>query len=250
VSYLSDFEMDDYTNLASAKLLNIIGHSEYWTRQARINFDRFVSEGKNVLILSGNTMYWQVRYSEDKNQLICYRDADQDPEPNPLLKTVSWNTPFLRFPIISSIGADFDHGGYGRDSIAQGGWNGYKIVSNNSPLLEGLGLNAGDILSLPTVEYDGVPIASFNSNGYPIINTAALGFWKSEIIGFNPTTRNGIKTAGTFAALQKTTTSGKIINVGSTDWCGMKAVDGNPTLRALTLQMIQKLLRNEEIFSP
>ena len=28
--------------------------------------------GGHALILSGNTMWWQVRYNEDKTKLICY----------------------------------------------------------------------------------------------------------------------------------------------------------------------------------
>ncbi len=53
-------DLEDYSEIAGAKVVVIIGHSEYWTRRARENFDRYVLEGGNALVLSGNTMWWQV----------------------------------------------------------------------------------------------------------------------------------------------------------------------------------------------
>jgi hypothetical protein len=65
VGYICDADLDQYENISLARVLVIPGHNEYWTRQARKNFDQFVDGGKHALILSGNTMWWQVRYSED-----------------------------------------------------------------------------------------------------------------------------------------------------------------------------------------
>ena len=73
--------MDDYENIRGAKLLVVIGHSEYWTRTARLNFDRFVDEGCHALVLSGNTMWWQVRYSENKDRMICYKGGNDPAAP-------------------------------------------------------------------------------------------------------------------------------------------------------------------------
>ena len=103
--YIADSDMDLYDNIAKAKVLVIAGHSEYWTRQARLNFDRFVDEGGHALVLSGNTMWWQVRYTEDGSGLICYKDDALDPIPDPLLRTINWHEPKLAYPILSSIGA-------------------------------------------------------------------------------------------------------------------------------------------------
>jgi hypothetical protein len=79
VGYITDKEMEEFSNIKSAKLLIIPGHSEYWTRKARRNFDQFVRQGSNSLILSGNTMWWQARYNEDMTQIICFKDAKSDP---------------------------------------------------------------------------------------------------------------------------------------------------------------------------
>ena len=55
--YIVDADLDDYTQIQDTKIIIIAGHSEYWTRAARKNIDKFIASGKNVLILSGNTMY-------------------------------------------------------------------------------------------------------------------------------------------------------------------------------------------------
>lgn len=148
VGYITDVDMDDYNEIKNASLLVIPGHSEYWTLQARRNFDRFVAEGKDALILSGNTMWWQVRYEANNTQLVCYRTANEDPIKDPLLKTINWNELELKYPILQSIGVDFSLAGFGLKHPDKG-WDGFKIVNEKSPLLIGSNLKSGDIIKLP-----------------------------------------------------------------------------------------------------
>lgn len=248
INFICDKDMDNFSSIKDSKLLIIIGHSEYWTREARINFDRFVNEGNDVMILSGNTMWWQVRYNKQKNQLICYRVWKDDPITNILYKTVQWTDRDLKFPIINSIGGDFDLGGYGLKDDC--GWDGYKICLNNSPLLEGTFLKKGDILRLPSGEYDGTPLKGFNENGYPIADNSQLKFYKLEILGFDFGFRD-VKTCGTFMVLKKSESSGIIINGASYDWCspnGIGGVDGLK-IKQITVNMIEKLLNKQNVFS-
>jgi hypothetical protein len=247
VGYIADVDMEDYAWIEGSKILTIVGHSEYWTRQGRLNFDRFVENGGNALVLSGNTMWWQVRYTPDRKGLICYKDYP-DPISDPLLKTTHFVDYSLKYPIIKSIGADFDLGGYGVQEDK--GWNGYKVVRPDSPLLEGLGLQKGDIISLPTVEYDGAPLTGFDKDGYPIINTKLLGFEKIEMIGFDKGFRFQ-ETAGTFIAFRRKSSSGIVINMASTDWCsssGMGSASGD-MIKKITRNAITKLLNHQPVFS-
>ena len=112
IGYIADSDLDDYNTIKNAQIITIVGHSEYWTRKARKNFDQFVNTGKNAIILSGNTMWWQVRYTEN-NQLICHKVATTDPISDLLLKTIVWEDRTLEYSILTSIGADFPHGGCG-----------------------------------------------------------------------------------------------------------------------------------------
>lgn len=251
VGYITDADMEDYSNISLGKVLCFVGHNEYWTRQARMNFDQFVASGNNAIILSGNMMWWQVRYSdeEDQSKLICYKNYENDPVANPLLKTVLWNTEILDYPIISSIGADFDRGGYGLK--ADEGWNGYKIANASSPLLEGTGLSTGDIIACPTTEYDGAPIAAWDDNGYPVLDIDAMNVYKAELIGYDIGFR-GTKTYPTFIVLQRSSSSGIIINAASTDWCSANGMGGTSGqhIKTITHNAVIKLLNNEPVFAP
>jgi hypothetical protein len=248
IGYAADADLDVYERLSNAKIVVIVGHNEYWTRLGRLNFDKFVDNGGHALVLSGNNMWWQVRYSADKTGLICYKHHDNDPETDELLKTVEWTSPSLQYSILSSLGADFPHGGYGLKT--DNGWNGYKIIAPNSPLLEGLNLAKGDIISCPTSEYDGAPVTGFDGDGYPILDKAGLQFEKAEIVGFDKGFRVN-ETISTFIVSQKTKTSGVIVNTSSTDWCSSGGMGGSSgdKIKGITQNAIKKLLAGQTVFS-
>jgi hypothetical protein len=246
IGYVADSDLDDWASISQAKIIVLVGHNEYWTRAGRQNFDRFVDSGGDALILSGNTMWWQVRYADDRTKLLCYKQ-EPDPETDLLLQTKNWDNPQLNYPILKSIGEDFPRGGYGLRSDA--GWDGFKIADPDSPLLEGTGLTRGAILSCPTTEFDGVPIASFDAQGYPVIDYDKLGFEKVELIGFDKGFRVN-ETYGTFIVFKKHADSGTVVNTGSCDWCssrGMGGTDGEK-IKKITLNALRLLKNGEELF--
>jgi len=247
IDYIVDQDLDDYETFSYSKLLIIPGHNEYWTRKARINFDKFINSGKNSLILSGNTMWWQIRYSEDKTKMICYKIYKDDPIDDLELKTDLWTTRSLKYPIENSIGVNFNLGGFGDNNDK--GWNGYKIVNQNSPLLRGTGLKDGDIISCLSQEYDGTYLKFEKDKPYPVIDNR-YKFHKIELIGFDYGFRF-VETVGAFIALQRTKTSGVIVNTASTDWCsnrGMGGPDG-ATIKIITLNAINLLVSGSNVFS-
>jgi hypothetical protein len=248
VGFAADADLEDPATLAQARLLVIAGHSEYWTRTARRNFDRFVDAGGHALVLSGNTMWWQARYSADRTQLICYKGPD--PEPNPLLQTISWGDSSLRYPIGASLGADFRRGGYGLKTDA--GWDGYRIAAPDSPLLEGTGLRRGDVLRLPNSEYDGAPIRGFDADGFPMLDPGKTPPYRLELIGFDKGSRFDAPTIGTFIVLQRHAGSGTIVNVAGNDWCSDKGMGGRDgdKVRRITRNAVLKLLDGSSVFSP
>ena len=253
VAYASDPDLDDYATIRGARLLVVMGHSEYWTRAARRNFDRFVAEGGDALVLSGNTMWWQVRYNEDRTGLVCYKTAEEDPVADPLLETVPWSEPALAYPIWESIGAQFDLGGYGLLE-ADRGWDGYRIVAPRSPLLAGTGLGEGEVLSVPTREYDGTWLVGGpggRTSGPPRLDTAKLGFERAELVGYDYGWRGG-PTVGTFLAFQESRTSGLVVNAASMNWCSTTGFGGRDSLavRRITANAIRLLLSGQDVFSP
>ncbi|MBT1698040.1 hypothetical protein KK083_14200 [Fulvivirgaceae bacterium PWU4] len=245
VGYVVDLDMEDYNNIRKSRLIIITGHSEYWTLQARLNFDRFVNEGKNALILSGNTMWWQVRYNKSKDQLICYRDQKADPVKSEKLKTINWCEPSLGYPIQASTGTDFRNAGYGLKQ--DNGWDGYKIIAD-SPLLEGTKLKRNDVLSCRSDELDGAPLTSF-TDGIPVVDYQALSFYKVEIVGYDLVQRAGKEGVATWIVFKPGRSSGIVINTASTDWCSSRGIGSNSDIQKITLNMITKLMNNERVFS-
>ena len=263
INYIADSDLDDYSQLDKSKVVIITGHSEYWTRKARENIDQFIASGRNVIMLSGNSMWWQVRYDKPKNLMICYKSTsgsstditNLDPLNNTIYNTVNWGNSSSGYPIAQSIGAEYRFGGYGNTLTSC--WNGYKIVNANSPLFSGTGLQNGDILNVPTREYDGAPMEVYyppGSNIIPTINNSTLQFYKIELLGFdyaqNLTTENKLG-YGTFIICQKTPTSGVVINAASNDWCsnigtGQKDDD---KLQIITRNMIKGSLLNTNFFT-
>lgn len=238
--FIEDRDMDNFANIANAKVLVIIGHSEYWTRQARINFDNFVDQGGNVAFLSADFGY-QVRYENDL--MVGYKKLSEDPEPNPLLKTVLWSNPILEYPISPSLGNSFEWGGMGSHDLT---------IVTNSPIFNGIDITKP--IKLDTHEFDGVPLLGFKSSGEPIPDVARLGFYKFQLLAYSKGTdytsdpesdfyvNNDLK-AHTFIAFQKTKNSGVILNVGSVNWCS----DLSGDIGIITHNIIFKLLNNEEV---
>jgi N,N-dimethylformamidase beta subunit-like protein len=250
VGYICDMDLDNYNNFRNAKVLIIPGHSEYWTRKARENFDRFVDDGKDAIILSGNTMWWQVRYNEKGDQLICYKSFEHDTIADPLQKTITWDESVLHYPVINSIGVESGLAGYG--TRQDKGWDGYRIVNENSPLLAGTGLKNGDIIKLPSHEVDGIAIKGVDTNGQPVIDNDFLKFYKVELVGYDSVTGYHEVGIETWITLKRTATSGIILNVASTDWCaknGMRKND-HEVIKKITTNMIDKILKKEDVFSP
>ncbi len=60
-------------------LVILVGHNEYWSKEMRDNWDSYLANGGNAAIFSGNTMWWQVRFSADNKQMTCYKNAAADP---------------------------------------------------------------------------------------------------------------------------------------------------------------------------
>jgi hypothetical protein len=207
-------------------------------------------------------MWWQVRYNTTKNLMICYKttsgnsyaDITQDPLGGTLLSTINWG-PLLDYPIETNIGAEYRNGGYG--DVLPNRWNGFKIVAENSPLLAGTGLKNGDILSVPTREYDGAPMVKYYPPGsaeIPVIDTSQLHCNKVELLGFDYA-QNLIKADqlgyGTFIVFRKTAASGTIVNVASTNWVANAGINGLDKLKVQTItkNMIDLSLSNASLFS-
>lgn len=130
-------------------LVVIVGHSEYWSAEMCNNLENFSKAEGNVVILGGNTMWWQIRIEGDK--IICYKNAFADPlfHISPDKVTVNWFDWPANNPENSVTGVSFRNGGYvnvfGAYIATPDNNNGaYRVSSAKSWVYNGTGVEDGD----------------------------------------------------------------------------------------------------------
>jgi hypothetical protein len=57
--------------LEGYKALFVVGHSEYWSFEAMNAVSRFLDQGGNAIVLSGNTAFWRVSFNSDATIMEC-----------------------------------------------------------------------------------------------------------------------------------------------------------------------------------
>lgn len=251
---LDDGDLDAGVPTAT-RVLVVAGHSEYWTRAARRAVDAFVARGGHLLVLSGNTAWWQVRRRHGPTgdvRLTVARDWDADAGVPDSLRTVEWSDPRLAYPLRPSFGADFPHGGYGEQRDA--GWDGFRVVAPRSPLVAGVRLRPDSVVRLVTREFDGVPVTWTGrawGRGRPVANAAAMGVDRAELVAYDLGIRFGRPTLGALVVTQRAPTSGLVVHAGSTDWCGERGWNGPDSLavRQITRNALHGLLRGTDLWS-
>lgn len=165
VSYITDFDLHSNGNwLNDYKLFISLGHDEYWSKE---EFDaiekRLYVEGKNMLVLSGNTAYWQVRYGDlDRppgapnagRQLICFKVED-DPialrTPDSKLLLTTKFRDLNRRPETMLIGVGYESWFPPYDPKLR---YDYRVVDNTLPFFEGTGWKTGDSIGNNVVGYE------------------------------------------------------------------------------------------------
>jgi hypothetical protein len=109
VCTVSDLELHGDI-LSNYRLFVSVGHDEYWSKGMRDNVEKFVSKGGNAAFFSGNTCWWQVRFEDGGDMMVCYKNAEFDPDTNAQLLTVQWDDPKLRRSSVSMTGVSGDNG--------------------------------------------------------------------------------------------------------------------------------------------
>ena len=76
---LTDDDMEAGVDLSAYKALLIVGHSEYWSLNARRHLENYSRGGGHIAIFGANTMWWQVRVDLQARTMTVYKDASLDP---------------------------------------------------------------------------------------------------------------------------------------------------------------------------
>jgi hypothetical protein len=118
VDYASSIDIHSSPNLLTKyKLFVSVLHDEYWSREMRNNVERFRDGGGNLCFLSGNTCWWQVRFEDGNQTMVCYKDDYPTPDPNQndSLCTTNWFQPPVSRPENTMTGVSFRNGAWWDD---------------------------------------------------------------------------------------------------------------------------------------
>ena len=137
--------------LDDARLVLCVGHDEYWSAAQRDAVERHVHRGGNLLIMSGNTCFWQVRHADEGRTMIGYKSHFAD---DPVMGTADqhlvtsiWSDPLTGRPETQLTGLTFTRGGYARiGKRVPKGSGGYTVHRPEHWAFEGTELEWGDLL--------------------------------------------------------------------------------------------------------
>jgi hypothetical protein len=217
VEYIASEDLhSDPGLLSSYRLLIVAGHDEYWSKEMRDNVDAFIDAGGNVAILSGNTMYRQVRFQAGLRTLVCYKgDWALDPlygVDNQRVATEFGRQPVPNWPQNSTTGLGWTgwvNPDPGSSIVGQ-----YTAYRTDHWVFQGTGLSDGQSFWYePTtrIEVDG---AAFTwVEGLPVVTGDSGTPPNFTILGLQVSTR-GYATMGIY----ERTGGGTVFNAASMGW--------------------------------
>jgi hypothetical protein len=226
----------------------IAGHSEYWSWDMRQEAKQFIQDGGRFLNLSGNTMWWQVRFEDNGRTLVGYKSRKADPVQDPqLVSDYNWE-----YPIFDTshtfFGVYFDDAGlFPRGELSLGkGYGGFWTKRAAHWVFAGTNLQNEDIFGYSSHELDNIieheaDGTTFNcaSDGLtirgPLGNTGTPHNF--TILAISPVWRKeiGFATMGIFT----TPTGGAVFSGSSIGWSNALI---DPQVRQITKNVLDRFL--------
>ncbi|MGZ5971644.1 MAG: N,N-dimethylformamidase beta subunit family domain-containing protein, partial [Polyangiales bacterium] len=91
VAYAIDQDLQFRPDVAKGrKVISESGHAEYWSRPMRDTVTAARDEGTNLLLLTGDTISWQVRFEDGGRTMIGYKESWVN-DPEQLAGVAAWN---------------------------------------------------------------------------------------------------------------------------------------------------------------
>ncbi|MCC6756088.1 MAG: hypothetical protein IT199_06940, partial [Solirubrobacterales bacterium] len=250
IEYATTYDLESVPTLLDGyDVVVIVGHSEYWTWNARQRLKQFIANGGRFINFSGNTMWWQVRFEDNGRTMVGYKDYIGDPIKAPELSTDNpWDRPIFDSPY-PLTGAHWTQGGYpfSANLAFEQGYGGYKVqqadhwVFANTGLTDQsmVGRNSTKATTILDHEVDG---SSFNCtvDGYtvlsPLANTGVAENF--TILGIAPAYVSylGFGVMGIYTNEQ----GGATFSTNTTGWANGLGVD--PQISQITRNVLDRFL--------
>ena len=194
----SDLERDPSV-VNGYRLVMGVGHDEYWSAAQRDTIEAHVAGGGNYASLSGNTMFWQVRLTDDGRTMTAHKYSAHRNDPvmgteREREMTGMWCDPVVGRPEWRFLGAGSAYGLYSRFGQATPrASGGFTVYRDDHWLFEGTGLRYGDQLgsSLGAVGYETVGVRlGLDEFGLPVA-THVDAPPQTEVVAFAPASSLG-----------------------------------------------------------
>jgi hypothetical protein len=228
LEYCSSIDLHaDPTLLANYDCLVLAYHDEYWTKEMYDNVECFVVGGGNVICLSGNTCFRQVRLELGNRRVVFHKYASADPNPDSQRTTVAWADPPVNRPPNRLLGAGFTDGAVDGPRTAYqlhfpGHWALAGVSATSTPAFMYFETDAAEFVVEPE-GYPRVTGAEGTPLSFTILGSADLRSWGSK---------PGMATMGVYWR------NGTVFHAGTTDW--IEHI-GDPTIARITTNVVNRL---------
>jgi hypothetical protein len=258
-----------------------VGHDEYWSWEMRDTLEAFVARGGNVAFFSGNAVCWQVRFEDDGNTMVCYKDRYQE---DPVFAadhrraTTLWSSQVVGRPENHLTGLSFTRGGYIRmGNAVPRGSGGFTAWRPGHWAFQGTDLRYGDMFgtsnAIAAYEVDGCEWTLSMQDGLPvptgrdgtsgnlvILATAPACLWSRHELPsrYRPSAHGDLEATAlavfgddapehvrrlshNHAVMGSFTRGGTVFSAGTTDWS--YGLEGHdPTVERITRNVLDRLL--------
>lgn len=105
VTYIAGVDTDRYGAklLGRHKVFLSQGHDEYWSQKQRDNVEAARNNGMHLIFLSGNEMYWRVRWEDNYRTMVVYKESQSLVKIDPV--ETEWTGTFRDSRPINPLGA-------------------------------------------------------------------------------------------------------------------------------------------------
>ncbi len=241
----------DSSLLANYEVVIDVGHDEYVTLQERNQLQSFVNNGGRLMILGGNTYWWQVRLEDNGRTLVNYKDPYRDPllGINDKVVTTRWFDYPLYNPETKLTGVTFREGGivnYEDGTLPKSqGYGDFAVYNSHYWVYKGTGLKDGDEFgydaSIVGVEVDGNDFTW--QNGIPTVTGNDETPANFRILGLSPAAnkedyQNGHAVMGMYFIPN----GGAVFTASTLNWA--KGLPSDVNVQKITHNILTQFLKN------